>query len=144
MIWQCPDVFTFCKCVSWCLSVILECTLPFSPLVLLLNDDSLLRLSFQPRRVWLAGLTAAKEHCHIMLAGPTVSPETTVATFFFGPSLHGTVDSKTTHCKTKELDCCRQRRRKCKNTTLMYYLYASPVGSSCVSCLCCLYVCNIM
>lgn len=37
----------------------MEFSVPCSPLVLLLNDDSPLNLTFQQQQVWLSGLTKA-------------------------------------------------------------------------------------
>lgn len=61
MYWDCPNVSAFWKQISATLSDLLEVTVPLSPSLLLLNDDSSLGLSLQQRRILLAGLTAAKK-----------------------------------------------------------------------------------
>ena len=60
MMWECPPVNTFWLQISVALSNILEIHIPCTPNLLLLNDDSQLELSFIQRKLWLAGLTAAK------------------------------------------------------------------------------------
>ena len=60
MIWECPGVAALWKEVAQTLSEILNINIPYSIKTLLLNDSSDLELSVKQKRVWLAGLTAAK------------------------------------------------------------------------------------
>lgn len=61
MFWECPDVYAFWRHLCSTLSDMLEVTIPLSPTLLLLNDDSSLELSPQQMRILWAGLTAAKK-----------------------------------------------------------------------------------
>jgi len=61
MIWDCPEVFGFWRKVTVTLSSMIDKPIPLEPTLLLLNDDSHLGLNEKQRKVWLAGLTAAKK-----------------------------------------------------------------------------------
>lgn len=61
MFGECPDVYAFRRQLSSTLSDMLEVTIPWSPTLLLLNDDCCLELSLQQRCILWAGLTAAKK-----------------------------------------------------------------------------------
>lgn len=61
LVWECPAVFYFWEVVRNCLSILLNTNIPFSPVVLLLNDMSQLKLRKAQEKVFLAGLTAAKK-----------------------------------------------------------------------------------
>lgn len=61
MIWECPGVANFWKMVQSELSLLMSTPIPLSPSVFILNDLSQLKLPKSPRRVFLAGLTAAKK-----------------------------------------------------------------------------------
>ena len=60
MVWECLGVVVFWKNVCRVLSLILSKQIPYSPTVLLLNDSSGLNLPAKLKRLFLAGLTAAK------------------------------------------------------------------------------------
>lgn len=60
MVWEFPRVAEFWKRVAEMLSNILSKTIPYLPEVLLLDDSSNLELCVKQKRLWLAGLTAAK------------------------------------------------------------------------------------
>lgn len=61
MVWECPAVACFWEVVKNTLSDLLSCDIPLSPLVLLLDDVSQLKLPKLQKRIFLAGLTAAKK-----------------------------------------------------------------------------------
>ncbi len=61
MFWECPSVVAFWRHICLTLSDMLEITIPQSPNLPLLNDDSTLELSLQQRRILWTGLTAAKK-----------------------------------------------------------------------------------
>ena len=61
MFWECPKVYRFWCKVSTTLSVILQKPIPLSVQLYLLNDDSSCNLNCTGKRIWMAGLTAAKK-----------------------------------------------------------------------------------
>ena len=61
MYWECKDVKLFWGEVCSTLSNVLEVTVPCSPIVLLLNDTTSLKLACWKRRILLTGITAAKK-----------------------------------------------------------------------------------
>lgn len=61
MFWECPVILDFCKRVAQTLSDLLAVKLPLSPALLLLGDNSNIVLNLQKRRLFMAGLTAAKK-----------------------------------------------------------------------------------
>lgn len=61
MVWDCPGVNYFWNMVKEELSTILNVSVPLSPSVFLLNDFSEIQLNKIQKRVFLAGLTAAKK-----------------------------------------------------------------------------------
>jgi len=61
MIWDCPEVYGFWRKVTVTLSNVIDKTVPLELTLLLLNDDSHLGLNEKQRKVWLAGLMAAKK-----------------------------------------------------------------------------------
>ena len=62
MMWECPGVSTFWAAVASFLSDIIELDVPCLPHILLLNDDSSLNITLHKKRIFLAGLTAAKKN----------------------------------------------------------------------------------
>ena len=61
MIWECPGVEHFWRIVQSEFSLLLSIPIPLSPSVFILNDLSQLKLTKSSKRVFLAGLTAAKK-----------------------------------------------------------------------------------
>lgn len=61
MFWECPKVYRFWSKVSSTLSEILGTTIPMSPQLFLLNDDSCCDLNSTEKKIWMAGTTAAKK-----------------------------------------------------------------------------------
>ena len=61
MFWECPPVVRFWKEVSGKLADTFSLSLPVCPVVLLLNDLSLLPAPIYKKRIILAGITAAKK-----------------------------------------------------------------------------------
>lgn len=61
MIWECPGVANFWNMVKKNLSTILNVSVPLSPSVFILNDLSGTPLNKTQKRVFLAGLAAAKK-----------------------------------------------------------------------------------
>lgn len=61
MVWECPRVFDLWRGVIFTLEELTGVQLPMDLAVHLLNDDSLLSLTEKTRKIWLAGLTAAKK-----------------------------------------------------------------------------------
>ena len=61
MVWECPGVAYFWEVVRNSMSNLLSCDIPLSPLVLILDDVSQLKCRKMQKRVFLAGLTAAKK-----------------------------------------------------------------------------------
>uniref|UniRef100_A0AAR2IHE3 Reverse transcriptase domain-containing protein n=1 Tax=Pygocentrus nattereri TaxID=42514 RepID=A0AAR2IHE3_PYGNA len=61
MFWECPKVYKFWTKVSSTLSEILGTTIPMSPQLFLLNDDSCCNLNSTEKKVWMAGTTVAKK-----------------------------------------------------------------------------------
>ena len=59
--WECPGVLSFWRQVANTLSHVLEIPIPCLPHVLLLNDDSMLRIPYPNKKVFFAGITAAKK-----------------------------------------------------------------------------------
>ncbi len=110
-----PEVLNFWKCVSPWLSVIMKCITLFSPLVLLLNIDSLLRFSFHQGQVWLAGLMEAKKL--ITLRWQDLQSLQRQQWSQWVARLHGAKQNK----------CFRWCRMKFTSSTIMHYLSASPV-----------------
>uniref|UniRef100_A0A0E9WYF9 Uncharacterized protein n=1 Tax=Anguilla anguilla TaxID=7936 RepID=A0A0E9WYF9_ANGAN len=60
MFWECPVILDFWKWVAQTLSDLLAVKLPLSPALLLLGDNANIVLNLQKRRLFMAGLTAAK------------------------------------------------------------------------------------
>ena len=60
-MWECPGVYDFWGRVVSVLTDLLGTPVPCEPIPLLLNDDSQMTLSEKQRKLWLAGLTAAKK-----------------------------------------------------------------------------------
>jgi hypothetical protein len=61
MIWECPGVAYFWNMVKESLSTLLNVSAPLSPSVFILDDLSDIQLNKTQKRVFLAGLTAAKK-----------------------------------------------------------------------------------
>lgn len=61
VVWECPGVFGLWGKVISTLTELTGVQLPMDPAVHLLNDDSHLSLTEKTRKIWLAGLTAAKK-----------------------------------------------------------------------------------
>ena len=61
MFWECDRVKTFWSRVTHILSDLFEVEVPCSPQILLLNDDSTLSIPVNQKRVFFAGITAAKK-----------------------------------------------------------------------------------
>ncbi len=61
MIWEWPGVANFWNTVKENLSTILNVSVPFSPSVFIVNELSGIQLNKTQKRVFLAGLTAAKK-----------------------------------------------------------------------------------
>lgn len=61
MIWECPGVSYFWNMVKESLSTLLNVSSPLSPSVFILDDLSDIQLNKTQKRVFLAGLTAAKK-----------------------------------------------------------------------------------
>ena len=61
MIWECPEVLEFWRMVASKLSLLLTSDIILSPAMFLLNDISQLHLKCTQKRIFLAGLTAAKK-----------------------------------------------------------------------------------
>ncbi len=61
IMWDCSEINAFWRSVLSLLSTIIGKTLPFTPVLILLNDDSDCHLSVPNRRILLAGITAAKK-----------------------------------------------------------------------------------
>ena len=61
LVWECPGVLEFWGKVINSLVDLVGVQLPMEPAVHLLNDDSHLSLTERTRKIWLAGLTAAKK-----------------------------------------------------------------------------------
>lgn len=61
MVWDCEEVHSFWREVTFILSELLELDIPLQPSLLLLNDDSQIECTEKQRKVCLAGLTAAKK-----------------------------------------------------------------------------------
>jgi len=60
VLWECPDIQRFCVKVVDKMSVLVGRMLPLEP-ALLLNDDSGFKITEIERKLWLAGMTAAKK-----------------------------------------------------------------------------------
>ena len=61
MMWECPGVLDFWGRVVAVITELLGMPIPCEPIPLLLNDDSQMTLNEKQRKLWLAGLTAAKK-----------------------------------------------------------------------------------
>lgn len=61
MVWECPEVYDFWAKVTSVMSDMIGKPVPLEPIPLLLNDDSHMGLNARQRKIWLAGLTAAKK-----------------------------------------------------------------------------------
>ena len=61
MFWECPRVQIFWSKVARVLSELFEIQVPCLPQILLLNDDSTLSLPGTQKKVFFAGVTAAKK-----------------------------------------------------------------------------------
>lgn len=61
MYWECKDVRLFWGEVCITLSNVLDVTVPCSPIVLLLNDTTTLKLTHSKKFMFLTGITAAKK-----------------------------------------------------------------------------------
>lgn len=65
MMWDCPDVKYFWSRVAHVLSDVIGTSIPSLPNVLLLNDDSAIKVTRSQRRLLLLGLTTAKKNVSI-------------------------------------------------------------------------------
>lgn len=62
IMWDCPKIYDFWNKVLQALSDLIDIQLPMDPALHLLNDDSKLEgMNERSRKIWLAGLTAAKK-----------------------------------------------------------------------------------
>lgn len=61
VLWECPDILRFWIKVTDEVSAQVENKLPLDPALLLLNDDSRFKIPEVKRKLWLAGMTAAKK-----------------------------------------------------------------------------------
>ena len=61
VMWECPEVSRLWRKVIEIVTDVTGVQFPMDPAVHLLNDDSHLSLAEKNRKVWLAGLTAAKK-----------------------------------------------------------------------------------
>ncbi|MGH0161805.1 UNVERIFIED_CONTAM: hypothetical protein FKN15_068748 [Acipenser sinensis] len=61
MFWECPKIVTFWQFVVTAMGSLLGVAVPRFPEVLLLADDSLLMLTSHSRKLFLAGMMAAKK-----------------------------------------------------------------------------------
>ncbi|KAJ8286853.1 hypothetical protein GJAV_G00044100 [Gymnothorax javanicus] len=60
VMWDCSKIYDFWIRVIECLSDLIGIQLPIEPALHLLNDESLICMNGRSRKIWLAGLTAAK------------------------------------------------------------------------------------
>ena len=61
VMWDCPKIYDFWNRVVQSLSDLIDVQLPMDPALHLLNDDSQICMNERSRKIWLAGLTAAKK-----------------------------------------------------------------------------------
>ena len=61
VLWECPDVQRLWVKVVDKVSDLVGMKLPLEPALLLLNDDSRIKIAEIERKLWLAGMTAAKK-----------------------------------------------------------------------------------
>ena len=61
VLWECPDVQRFWVKVVDKMSDLIGRKFPLDPALLLLNDDSRSKIAEVERKLWLAGMTAAKK-----------------------------------------------------------------------------------
>ena len=72
IMWDCSEINAFWRSVLSLLSTTIGKTLPFTPTLILLNDDSECHLSVPNRRIFLAGTTAAKKLIAIRWKQPQI------------------------------------------------------------------------
>lgn len=61
VLWECPGILDLWEKVIGTIAALTGVQLPMEPAIHLLNDDSQLSLGAKTRKIWLAGLTAAKK-----------------------------------------------------------------------------------